>query len=165
MATATIFSSGIPTEPDVKKLLTTFTNLKAGVVITHTDIENTINVKPGTARYRTIVTAWRRRLLNEQNIDMEAVPSVGLRVLEPFERTTVSVRDFRRGVRRIGKSMSRIKRVPVEQLTPQEQVKTEHATRRIHATLATAQADRKAISVRFGPVVNPLRAGNDGTEE
>lgn len=165
MAATTIFSSGVPTEPDVKKLLTTFTNLKAGNVITHTDIENTIQVKPGTSRYKTIVTAWRRRLLNEQNIDMEAVPSVGLRVLEQFERVTVSVRDFRRGVRRIGKSVSRIRRVPVEQLTPREQVKTEHATRRMHATLVTAQADRKAISVRFGPVVHPLRAGDENDDQ
>lgn len=162
MAATHIFSGGIPTDPDVKKLMTALGTIQPGLIVRHDDIEGILKLKRGTPRYRTVVAAWRRRMFNEQNIDMDAISGLGFRVLKPFERVTSSTRDFRQGVRKIGKSVRRIVAAPLEELSTREQATVENVQRRMQATLATAQADRKAIAVRLGPVRSHLR---DGAEE
>lgn len=143
---------GVPTSPEVKRLLAAFPDPQPGTTISHADIETVLNLSRDSSRYRTIITAWRRQLLLEQNIDIDALSGVGFYVPAPFERVTISTRDFRRGIGRVGKAVRRISRVPMERLTNEEQVKAEHTRRRMEATLSEGRSATKEIAIRLAPL-------------
>src|SRR5262245_53413982 len=102
------YFGGIPTEPDVRRLMDRFCAPEPGV-IPHEEIEKEIREESDSSRYRTIVSAWRRRLRREHNIDTSAEPGHGIRILTEPERVDVSKRDLGRGVRGIVRSHVRIR--------------------------------------------------------
>ncbi len=146
-----LFIGGVPTEPDVKLLLAAFPDPQRGQLITHEQIEGVITVHRSSSRYRTVVAAWRRRLINESNLDTTAIPGVGIRVLAEYDRVTASAKDYRRGVATVGKATRRVSRVQVERLTEQEQTKAEHVRRQMEATLAAGRQSVKEIAIRLAP--------------
>ena len=91
MANGKPFFGGMPTEMDVKKLMSTFPKLHAGLQISHGEIELLIGVKKDTSRYRTIVNAWRQKIFKEQNEWFGSIPGVGYKVLSPEERRDFTV--------------------------------------------------------------------------
>lgn len=142
---------GMPTEPDVKRLIEAFPSPKIGEIITHQQIVSVIGAAPGSTRYRTVVTAWRRQLFRQHNIDTKAVPGIGIAFLTASERVTESIRGYSAHVRGIRRDVRRIRSVRAEELTDQQQRATEHATRHMEATLSQARTDSKAIAVQFTP--------------
>lgn len=145
------FAGGVPTEPDVKALLQAITNLEPGKVVEHAEIEAVIKVDRRKSRYRTVVDAWRARLLREQNVDLQARAGVGFVVLTEEERVGASVRDYGSGARKMGRSVRRIGRVRVEQLEPADQRKVEHVRRHMEATLSSVRESTKEIAVALKP--------------
>lgn len=151
MSKTSLFLGGLPTEPDVKRLIEAFETPAEGRIIAHGEIGAIIGHDHRSNRYRSVVGAWRQQLLKLHNIELEAVPGVGYKALAPHERMTASIRGYGRGVRKIGRSVTSIRRVPVERLDADRKRVAEHATRHMEATLTQARADSKSIAFEFKP--------------
>jgi hypothetical protein len=137
------FRGGMPTGPDIARLLETWPTLSAGDEITHARVEEIIGETRASARYRTVLMAFRARLLKERNIDTVAVRGVGLRVLSEAGRVLESANGGRRGVRQIRRSVGRVSLVRTELLPPEERERAAFVRRQL-----TAVADAGATATR-----------------
>jgi hypothetical protein len=106
---------GMPSGPDVRKLLDAFGALQPGLQITHAEMEDAlVTVRYGSQRYKTVVAAWRKTLLDRHNIDIQSVPGIGYRVLNDEERVDAGLSGSKRGLREIVRSARRSDRVITE---------------------------------------------------
>lgn len=158
MSKSGLFLGGVPTEPDVTKLIEAYSALRPGDEVAHDDLAAVIGVSKDSHRYTTVIGAWRKRLLKMHNIDLAPVRGVGFRVLEGMERINAGVKDYGGGVRKIARSEGRIRRVPQETLTQDQQRVSEHALRHISATVDAARRASKEIAVKFTPQAQLPRA-------
>lgn len=62
---AKLFSGGVPTDIDVQRLSERWAIPDEGTLIPYTEVAALIGVAHGSNRYRSVVSAWRRRLLRE----------------------------------------------------------------------------------------------------
>jgi len=111
MSDGNVFFGGVPTEPDVRKLVDRFGTPEPGI-IAHEDVEAVLGHGRLTSRYRTVVWVWRRRLFRQSNIDMIAEPGVGFRVLTSGERVDVCVRDLGQTVTKLRRGGRRHASIP-----------------------------------------------------
>ena len=146
-----IFQGGVPTEPDVKRLDVAFPSPETETEITHDQLEAILNLSRRSSRYRTVLQAWRRKLMRLKNLDTEAIPNRGYKILREYERVNVSAKNFRQGVRKVGRAVTRIERVNVAKLTQEEQRKAEHVQQQMSSTLAVARGTAKAVAITLGP--------------
>jgi hypothetical protein len=105
-----LFKGGAPTGPDIDRIIAKFGTPQVHAVIKWEEIEEVLGLARTKSRFRTIVYAWRRKLYRELNIVTEAVPGVGVKVLDPHQRIDLSGRRYRthvRGVRRAGRIAER----------------------------------------------------------
>lgn len=102
-----MFFAGVPTGADVRKLKDAFGVPEAGTEITHDQIEAVIGVERTEHRYRTVVAAWRKALMNENNVDLGTVAGAGYRALSAPERVSAGIHGMRAGVRKQIKSIRR----------------------------------------------------------
>lgn len=140
-----LFLGGVPTTPDVKKLTKAFPQIEEGTDFTHDEIAATIGLDPKSNRYRCVTLAWRKEMLNEHNIEIGAVPSVGFRALTGAERLDTNIKGFKQGARKQGKSIRRVTMVHAETLTAAEQSKQLHVMRIGAAIVAQASSMMKEI--------------------
>jgi len=86
IAQGVIWSAGIPTAPDVDAILEKYRLTCPGDGVRHDQIESLLNIKRNTHRYRSIITAVKRRLERERNLILAAMPGIGFTVLDNNER-------------------------------------------------------------------------------
>lgn len=158
MSKSGLFLGGVPTEPDVKRLIEAYSTLKPGDEITHAEMARTIDADERSNRYRTVVTAWRRQMLKLHNVDMQPIRGVGFRIIDGIERISASVKDYGGGVRKIVRSVGRARRVEMEKLTNEQQRVSEHALRHMEATADSARRASKEIASKFTPQAQLPRA-------
>lgn len=101
-----VFFGGMPTQIDVDKLREAFPAIEEGDEVRHEDIEAVLGLERGSNRYKTVVEAWRKRLLND-GIDLGAVAGIGLKSLNATERIEKSVDGFQSGTRKQLRSIKR----------------------------------------------------------
>ena len=65
------FKDGMPTGPDVEKLLKAFPELSQGDRIDYQSVEKIVKIEQGNGRWRSITVAWRRRLKRDSDIIIE----------------------------------------------------------------------------------------------
>lgn len=98
---------GMPTGPDVRKLLAHFSDMQSlrGTIIEHKTLETLIGVKREDNRYKTVVSAWRREVKKSTGIwirgDLPEVIGVGFRVLTDDEQVRFSGNRFQQAGRKI----------------------------------------------------------------
>lgn len=80
-----VFRGGIPSGPDVEKLMKAFGVPDPGI-ITHDSIEKIIDQQKETYRYVSVVMAWRKKLFREYNVHVVGERGVGYRILSEPER-------------------------------------------------------------------------------
>ena len=106
-----MYFGGLPTAIDTKKLEEAFGIPDVGRLIAYPEIEAVIGHRWKTNRFTTVVSAWRRNLRKNHNVDTDAIPSEGVKVLDMTERVGVSARDLKRGVRGIRGAAIRVSTV------------------------------------------------------
>lgn len=126
---ANLFRSGIPTGADVKRLLDTYSELKVGDEIAHEDVEGVLQITRTASRYRTVTGAWRRFLQRQENKQVEAVPGIGFRVLNPKERVEVGLQKFGSGTKKQARAIRAVQATPDEGLDAVSLKKKEHMVR------------------------------------
>ena len=146
-----LFIGGVPTEPDVKRLLDAFKNLKDGDMVSHDDIAKAIGVERTTNRYRNVTNAWRKHLLKVNNLRLAPLAGLGFRVLDGMDRVTHNVKQYGRGARQIRKAADDVRRVDIGKLPQNEQRVTEHVLRHMEATSDHLRKASKEMSLEFKP--------------
>lgn len=102
-----VFYAGLPTELDVRKLLDAFGVPAIGTVLSHDEIAAAIGVKPSSVRYRTVVTAWRKKLEVLHQVRLGADRGRGFKSLDERERIDESTTATREGLRKVARAATR----------------------------------------------------------
>lgn len=135
---------GDPVKPHVDKLMEHITP-KIGDVYQHADIAHVAEVEYPSSRYRSIITAWKKRLMRELNIDLDSVSGIGYRVLDDNERVAVGIKDFATSVRHMGHSVDRISRADTAKLDDMHRRQQDHAVRLTQEIVASGRKASKHI--------------------
>jgi hypothetical protein len=115
------FNSGIPTAPDVKRLVDKFGVPAIGVLLPYEDISETIGSAKGTSRYGSVVSAWRTQLRRENNILLRAEPGKGYVPMDNSERVHYCAARYKGGLRHIGRAAHNALMTATNGLTDEEQ--------------------------------------------
>jgi len=124
------FPIGLPIGPQVDQVLRVLGALaRDGSVIPHEVFEKALDLDRGEARYRTIMTGVRRRLLREQNVYLEgrSAGGRGFRVLTAAQMIEHGLLRVSRARRQVGRSRILIGAAPDQELTSIERAVRDHA--------------------------------------
>ena len=138
-----MFFGGMPTGPDVRKLMKAFAALSEGDEITHESVESVLEIVRRDSRYKTVTTAWRRQLLKDRNIELAAIANIGFRALTPSERVSGAVAGIRYGVRKVARSVNKV--TSVETTDPLLIHKRDHMRKLGNALIQSATAGMREI--------------------
>jgi hypothetical protein len=133
--------SGKPTGAEVGEIMNHYPSLRAGDTISHVDIAALIHIDPDSARYRSVTTAWRKRMYREFNTSIAAVPNEGFVVLDGHERVNLASSKMKSGIRRIANSGDLAQRTEKAGLTNQELKACDHLVR-VRAMMLDAHASQ-----------------------
>lgn len=154
-----LFFGGVPTEPDVKKLLEAWPleqlNRDRGKVITHKEIARVIEEAVRSNRYRTVVTAWRKHLETNADVSLRIVAerSVGYRVLHEHERTDHGLRDAKTATRGLKRAAVRVNMVDVTKLDDAQTKRHDHIARGLAVASSHIDGSLKKIRAELKGVV------------
>lgn len=123
---ASTFNRGIPTEPDVKAIEDAVGVPAVGSVVTYETLEKILRIDRGAPRFKTVVSAWRKRLFRDLNILIGAVSGTGLQVLDGHGRATASGGIFKHGLRRIARAGVIAERTETEGLNAEDRRTIDH---------------------------------------
>lgn len=143
-----LFFGGVPTAPDVTLLLEAIPpdSMEPGSVYTHADLASVFTVSPKSNRYRSVVAAWRNKILQDHNIDITAEIGVGYRVLKDDERITHGVRDAKGARKKLTRAAHRIDRADRSLLTDAQRKQADHAVRLFGAQALALRGAEKEVS-------------------
>jgi hypothetical protein len=138
-----LFLGGIPTGPDVEKLIATLGIPTVGAVISYKDIADVLALDFSESRFRTVTNAWRGQLYRQHNLLLDAVARVGFKVLDGSQRITFSSKRFKRGLKGIRRAGDVASKTAVAGLTPDELKARDHV-----ASVATSLQLAAAVQAR-----------------
>jgi hypothetical protein len=123
-----IFWGGVPTEPDVRKLLQHYGAPTEGTLIAYDELHAILHLPKGS-RFKSVLSAWRKQLMKEFNIDTKAEPGKGILILAPHERVNESSKNLIQAARRVRRGYLRASTVPVARLDATSRMKHDHVLR------------------------------------
>jgi len=139
-----VYFGGVPTDGDVRNLMDHFGQPKPGDEIPHEEVEAVLHSTREASRYRTVTTAWRKKMLREHNVDLSALPGVGFRCLTDAERVAAGVSGVQSGLRKQLHSVVRADRVQTDDealRAKQDVLRRDGIALRAEATKAMRQID------------------------
>ena len=113
---------GKPTRPDVDLLLKTF-SFNEHDIIRHEQIEAVIEHDWRSNRYRTIMKALTKRIKADRNQTLEALSSVGFKVLSQGERLESNAKKSNQEHKRMGRTYRDTGMIPNSELSPEQQIR------------------------------------------
>lgn len=130
-----LFLGGIPTRPDVQRLMEAF-KTEPGTVIDYADVEVILGITRDQARFRTVTDAWRAQLQRE--FARQTIAEGGtFRVLTPEQQVSHGVKRMTMHGRAIRKTVIGTERIEVSKLTG-DALRTHTLLRRHGAALFNA---------------------------
>jgi hypothetical protein len=140
-----LYFGGIPTGPDVDKLMAAF-DLAPGVTAPYSEIEALIGLDRHQSRFRTITNVWRKRCLRDRGLESVA-EGTAFRFLTADQALDQRVNDLHRIGRMTGRSLTKAGFIDPDSLSsPQRVEKLRLVRREAAALLAAAQASAKVIA-------------------
>lgn len=94
-----LFFGGIPTEADVNKIIQTVGIPKEGDLITYKQICEATGLERNSWRFRTVLTAWVKKLERDNSIVMIAIANEGLQHATPQQIIDKASRKHKSGFR------------------------------------------------------------------
>ncbi len=116
-----------------------------GRIITHAEIAAHIGAEYDTQRYWTVVTAWKRRMLNDHNIVVANIPKTGYQVLQPGQRVTAGANLRHQAVRRARLGQRIIRGTDIARLTAEQRAAWDHEAKVGAAVIAIGRASMRQI--------------------
>jgi hypothetical protein len=129
----------------VIRLTEAFGKLKEGDTITKEEISGVIQEPAGGSRWRTVVSAWRRKLYRESNILLVAVPTVGYEVAPPMRRVDHGCSKWKHSMRAMAKSADVLARTDRARLTAEAARASDHVVMVTGAMTALAATEAKRL--------------------
>lgn len=152
--------SGDEVKRRVDLLMKEWPHPEADSVYLHQDIAHVAECKYGSARYRSVIASWKRRLMKELNIDIDSVVGHGYRVLTENERVAVGIKDFGLARRSMGRSVNRIERAETGKLDDHHRKQQDHA-KRLRELVDSGRKAEKSIAIVGKVVALPRRTGTE----
>lgn len=141
-----LYGAGVPTKPAVDKIVARFSDLRPDDMVTYDELEELICVPRRTNRFKSVVTAWRKRMDIESEILFHCVPNKGYVVLDNHGRVATSSKLIHLGAKRIKRGASIAARTDVSGLDERE-IKLISFTRHMYSQVCGAELMRpKEIS-------------------
>lgn len=135
-----VFFGGLPTDVDVRILREHFGVPTEGALMPFDDVAALIKTPLGSARFRTVTTAWRKALEREHNLII-VVQQGRFVAAKPGERIDLGSRKLRMGARAFRRAHIVVETTDRARLTEAERKQADH----VSMTTATAmQAARVA---------------------
>ena len=124
MNNVTVYRGGVPTAPDVKKLLESFTEqeLSQGTIIEYSKISNIIGVDEDSSRFKTVVNAWRKYLEQTMNILLGTLRGRGFMVLSDSGKLDAASDKYKSATKLAARAVSISTTIEVKNLTADERV-------------------------------------------
>ena len=107
MADATLFRNGVPTAPDVKKLLETFPvqSMQEGQILTYNDVAQAIGVHVRSSRFKTVTAAWRKTLEQTTSIVLKTLAGQGYMVANDRSKLDMAVGKYSTATKMMAKAV------------------------------------------------------------
>ena len=93
---------GVPTGPEVDRLMAGIA-IEAGVRIPYEKVEELTGVRVNEHRFRTVTTAWRKRVFREKALEVKAEGGCFV-ILTPDEALTNGINSFHKVGRALGRT-------------------------------------------------------------
>ncbi len=150
MTDSKLYFRGPPLEPEVTKLRNELGRLVAGNTIRHEDIERILRRPRTENRYKSVVCAWRKALMNEENIIFTAVIGVGLLVLDDVGKMNDAYKLCRRGARQMAKAETYSVKVRREQLADESDARRyDHLRHHLSSTVGVVEKEMRLLHEAF----------------
>lgn len=156
---AKLHLGGVPTGPDVKKLMEHFP-VEHGTVVPYSDIERVLGMSRRRSRFRTVTVAWRRTLLREPNLLVVPTKLESFKCLTEAERSEYEFRDgFAIGFQKCARHERRTRQVDTAHLDERELSSHTHRQRVMSAVVEHGYTQLKEIATPSPPRQLPRRRG------
>jgi len=129
MSEAKLFFGGLPTGPDVKKLIDEYGTPEEGAFFKYDDLATKLDIPRSENRFITVTNAWRRELERENNLVIVAIRGEGFRVLDAKGRLKDSEAHVISGGKKVRKGTVRARRTDRSKLSKADQLKLDHVSR------------------------------------
>lgn len=140
--------TGRPTGPQVEKLMAAIgKDLKRGDSITKERISEIIGEKADEPRWRTVVNAWRKKLLTDKGVYLEAVSGVGFKACLAADQIGVTGKFIRAGSRKIFRGLVVAEATPPLELDEDGRRRRDHILSRGKFLLDGVRAEARALSL------------------
>jgi len=149
-ASAKLFLSGIPTEPDVRALMEKFNDYTPGVEVFYTDIAELVNVEVRSCRFEVVLAAWRKKIRKDHNVVFKRFGD-HLRFLAEMERVQEDASDYRQGAKKQLRAYGDIAMVRTEKLDELGRKKADHIKRVMEMHLESQRGAVKEIAETLRP--------------
>lgn len=150
-----LFKGGIPTGMDVDKLLKEF-DVRPGTQISYESIEQSLGIKRAESRFRTVTTAWRKRLFRERLIQSVAEGGY-FRFLTADEAHDQGRSSLRKIGRATGRLATQVEAVNADELTGERRDAHNLLRREAHSMLEAARKSAKSIAAPKATAAANLR--------
>ena len=145
MSKLKMFGSGIPTGPDVEKLVAAFAVPQEGVLIPYADVSAAISEPHNSSRYNSVTMAWRKRLWREHNVRVGTDPGKGFVALDPSKRISQAWGRQKSALRITMRSAELAQRTDPARLTAEDGKARDHLIRVGAVIRLAAATEAKAL--------------------
>lgn len=139
-----VFFGGIPTDIEVAKLEEAFGTPDEGVVLNYEDIDGVLGMSRDEARWRSVVGAWRKKLLREKNLTSRGVRNEGILFHNASQRVDHLKGRARQEVRRLVETNRLADTTPTKDLEMHERRSLDGVSRLTAAMIHVGRQEEKA---------------------
>lgn len=139
-----IFLGGVPTGPDVDRLLKEI-EARPGVEVSYETVERLIGAKRTDNRFRSVTNSWRKRIFREKALEIKAEGGRFL-ILTPDEALSSGISAFHKVGRALGRTSVRVAVINEAELAPARAETKRLMQREIDAVTDATRRAVKAIA-------------------
>lgn len=103
-----------------------FASAQRGTVLLHHHLADVIGEDFKSMRYRTVIGAWKRKMLNEFGRSVTAMHGQGYRIDDVGQQIDAGGRTWKRGVRDMVKAVRTVEVLPASELQPHQKRARDH---------------------------------------
>lgn len=146
MSETNIFSGGVPTAPDVKRLRDNFPDntLQVGQQVKYGEVEKILGCSKHSYRFKTVTFRWRRLVEKESNVIIGTDTGKGFVILDDHQKLSLSGSKLRTAARFAKRSYIVAGHINRRNLTDDEASRLDHQGKVAGAVLAAAAIKRNA---------------------
>ena len=149
MSKKTMYFSGVPTDPDVTMLSDAYKQLP-DETIPYSDIEKIIGCPRQSNRFRSVTTAWRKKIERETDHILIAIRNDGYKKATPKERVTFCGRKINSGIKFIARGAKVAASTDTRTLSPEDKKICDHFSRAASAVSMAIRVAPKEVQAPQG---------------